>query len=67
MPVASLSNFTVPLASDQSATTQGMLFPKLNEYERLPLVNVILYKSLLSLSPSKVPKYIPALAYGAYG
>lgn len=29
MAIASLSKFTVPLASDQSATTQGMLMPKL--------------------------------------
>lgn len=29
MAIASLSKFTVPLASDQSASTQGMLMPKL--------------------------------------
>jgi hypothetical protein len=29
MAIASLNKFTVPLASDQSATTQGMLMPKL--------------------------------------
>jgi hypothetical protein len=29
MSIASLSRFTVPLASDQSASTQGMLMPKL--------------------------------------
>ena len=29
MAIASLSKFTVPLASDQSATSQGMLMPKL--------------------------------------
>lgn len=29
MPIASLSKMTVPLASDQSASTQGLLMPKL--------------------------------------
>jgi len=29
MAIASLKNFTVPLASNQSATTQGLLMPKL--------------------------------------
>ena len=29
MSIATLSKFTVPLASDQSASTQGMLMPKL--------------------------------------
>ena len=29
MPVASLTNFTVPLSTNQSASTQGLLMPKL--------------------------------------
>ena len=29
MAVASLTKFTVPLASDQSASAQGLLMPKL--------------------------------------
>jgi hypothetical protein len=39
MPVASLSNFTVPLNSSQSATTQGLLMPKLKYRFRATFVN----------------------------
>jgi hypothetical protein len=39
MPVASLSNFTVPLNSDQSASTQGLLMPKLKYRFRATFVN----------------------------
>ena len=39
MAIAALSNFTVPLASDQSASTQGMLMPKLAYRFRISLEN----------------------------
>ena len=39
MAVATLSKFTVPLASDQSATTQGMLMPKLKYRFRISFEN----------------------------
>jgi hypothetical protein len=39
MAIASLSNFTVPLASDQSASSQGMLMPKLQYRFRLNFEN----------------------------
>jgi hypothetical protein len=39
MPVASLTNFTVPLNSQQSATTQGLLMPKLKYRFRVTFVN----------------------------
>lgn len=39
MAIASLANFTVPLASDQSATSQGMLMPKLKYRFRLSFEN----------------------------
>lgn len=39
MPVASLTNFTVPLNSSQSATTQGLLMPKLKYRFRVTFVN----------------------------
>ena len=39
MPVASLSNFTVPLNSNQSATTQGLLMPKLKYRFRATFIN----------------------------
>ncbi len=39
MAIASLSKFTVPLASDQSASTQGMLMPKLKFRFRIMFEN----------------------------
>ena len=39
MPVASLSNFTVPLNNNQSATTQGLLMPKLKYRFRATFIN----------------------------
>jgi hypothetical protein len=39
MAIAALSNFTVPLASDQSASAQGMLMPKLQYRFRVNFEN----------------------------
>lgn len=39
MSIASLSKFTVPLASDQSASNQGLLMPKLKYRFRVSLEN----------------------------
>jgi hypothetical protein len=39
MAISALSNFTVPLASDQSASSQGMLMPKLKYRFRLSFEN----------------------------
>ena len=39
MAISSLSKFTVPLASDQSASSQGMLFPKLKYRFRVMFEN----------------------------
>lgn len=39
MAVASLSKFTVPLANDQSATSQGLLMPKLKYRFRATFIN----------------------------
>jgi len=39
MAIAALSNFTVPLASDQSAASQGMLMPKLKYRFRISFEN----------------------------
>lgn len=39
MAISSLSKFTVPLASDQSATAQGMLMPKLKYRFRIMFEN----------------------------
>jgi len=39
MAISSLSRFTVPLASDQSSSTQGLLMPKLKYRFRVTLEN----------------------------
>lgn len=39
MSIAALANFTVPLASDQSASSQGLLMPKLSYRFRISLEN----------------------------
>ena len=39
MPIASLSRFSVPLATDQSASNQGLLMPKLPYRFRVTLVD----------------------------
>jgi len=39
MPISSLSKFTVPLSTDQSANTQGLLMPKLKYRFRVTLDN----------------------------
>lgn len=39
MPISSLSKFTVPLTSDQSANSQGLLMPKLRYRFRVTLDN----------------------------
>jgi len=39
MAIATLSRFTVPLATDQSASNQGMLFPKMSNRFRITLEN----------------------------
>jgi len=39
MPIASLNRFTVPLSTDQSAATQGLLMPKLRYRYRVTLDN----------------------------
>lgn len=39
MPVSSLNKFTVPLATDQSSATQGMLMPKLKYRFRVTVEN----------------------------
>jgi len=39
MAISTLSKFTVPLASNQSSTTQGLLMPKLQYRFRVTLQN----------------------------
>ena len=40
MPIASLNRFTVPLSTDQSASTQGLLMPKLKYRFRVTLDSI---------------------------
>jgi hypothetical protein len=61
MAIATLSNFTVPLASDQSASSQGMLMPKLKYRFRVSFENfgvstptTELTKQVISTSRPKV-------------
>jgi len=50
MAVASLSRFTVPLASDQSATSQGLLMPKLKYRFRASFENFGLSSDVVELT-----------------
>ena len=50
MAIAALSNFTVPLASDQSASTQGLLMPKLSYRFRVSLENFGVSKGTTELT-----------------
>ena len=54
MPVASLSNFTVPLSSSQSTTTQGLLMPKLKYRFRATFVNFGVDKATTELTKQVV-------------
>ena len=57
MSISSLSRFTVPLASDQSASNQGMLMPKLKAE---PLVGHIKAATwLMILSTMDWPPALP--------
>ena len=50
MSIASLSRFTVPLASDQSSATQGMLMPKLKYRFRISFENFGISKPTTELT-----------------
>jgi hypothetical protein len=50
MAVASLSRFTVPLASDQSATSQGLLMPKLKYRFRASFENFGLSSDVVEMT-----------------
>ena len=54
MPVASLSNFTVPLNSNQSATSQGLLMPKLKYRFRATFLNFGVDKTTTELTKQVV-------------
>ena len=50
MSIASLSRFTVPLASNQSSATQGMLMPKLSYRFRISFENFGISGSTVELT-----------------
>lgn len=63
MAIAALSNFTVPLASDQSASTQGLLMPKLQYRFRISLENFGVSGSTTELTKQVATAARPKLEY----
>lgn len=63
MAIASLSRFTVPLASDQSASTQGILMPKLSYRYRVTLINFGTSASTTELSKQVMTFKRPTLTF----
>jgi hypothetical protein len=65
MAIAALSNFTVPLASDQSASTQGMLMPKLAYRFRISLENFGVSGSTTELTKQVSEAGRPSVEFGS--
>ena len=63
MPVSSLQRMTVPLASDQSATTQGVLMPKLRYRFRVNFENLGISKPTTELTKQVVSFARPNLTF----
>lgn len=63
MPVSSLQRMTVPLASDQSATTQGLLMPKLRYRFRVMFENIGVSKPTTELTKQVVSFSRPNLQF----
>ena len=63
MAIAALSKFTVPLASDQSATTQGLLMPKLAYRFRVSLENFGASGSTTELTKQVVDAQRPKVTF----
>ena len=63
MPVSSLQRMTVPLASDQSATTQGVLMPKLRYRFRVNFENMGVSKPTTELTKQVVSFARPNLTF----
>ena len=59
MSIASLSRFTVPLASDQSASSQGLLMPKLKYRFRVTFENFGVSGSTTELTKQVVSTGLP--------
>jgi len=63
MPVASLSNFTIPLNSSQSATSQGLLMPKLKYRFRATFINFGVDKTTTELTKQVVDIKRPSVNF----
>ena len=63
MPVSSLQRMTVPLASDQSASTQGLLMPKLRYRFRVMFENIGVSKPTTELTKQVVSFSRPNLTF----
>jgi len=63
MAIASLSRFTVPLDSDQSASTQGLLMPKLKYRFRVTLQNFGVSSTTTELSKQVIDFKRPTLSF----
>jgi hypothetical protein len=63
MSVASLSRFTVPLASDQSSATQGMLMPKLKYRFRISFENFGVDKQTTELTKQVAEAARPQVSF----
>lgn len=63
MAIASLSKFTVPLASDQSAANQGLLMPKLSYRFRVMFENFGTSKPTTELTKQVTDAVKPKLEY----
>jgi hypothetical protein len=65
MAISTLSKFTVPLASDQSATAQGLLMPKLKYRFRVTLENFGVSTPTTELTKQVVDFTRPQVAFEA--
>jgi hypothetical protein len=63
MPVSSLQRMTVPLASDQSASTQGLLMPKLRYRFRVLFENIGVSKPTTEMTKQVVSFARPNLTF----
>jgi hypothetical protein len=63
MPVSSIQRMTVPLASDQSASTQGLLMPKLKYRFRVMFENIGVSKPTTELTKQVISFSRPNLQF----
>lgn len=64
MAIASLSRFTVPLRTNQSASTQGMLMPKLQYRFRVTFEGIGVSSDVLELTKQVIDFTRPTITFG---